>query len=429
MKQNEIGHLLNALWGDLQQPEVLWQVATLAVCLGLAWLAARALRRDSSASESAWRVGQRGLNRLLFPLVALGLVLLARVVLRQWHHVNLLSVAVPLLISFAVIRAVMFTLRQAFAPSGWLATFERMLTLVVWSVVALHILGLLPELIDMLESVGFAVGKQRLSLWLLLQGMATVLVTLLLALWIGSLMEASLLKAETIDGNLRLVFARLSKALLIVLAVLISLPLVGIDLTALSVFGGALGVGIGFGLQKIAASYVSGFIILLDRSIRIGNVITVDQHKGEVTRITTRYTVLRSLTGIEAIIPNETLIGSVVQNETYTNTRVRLGVPVQVSYKTDLDAAMRIMIEAGRAHPRVLPDPPPKAYLIGFADSGVDLELGFWIGDPQEGTLNVKSDVNLAVWHAFRKAGVEIPYPQREVRLLNPPTAATGRDV
>ncbi len=420
MKQDEIGHLLSALWNDLQQPDVFWQIATLAFCLGLAWLAARAMRRESSHAAGAWRFGQRGLNRLLFPLLALGLVVLARVILRQWHHVNLLSVAVPLLVSFAVIRAVMFTLRQAFAPSGWLAAFERMLTLLVWSVVALHILGLLPELIDALESASFAVGKQRFSLWLLLQGAATVLATLLLALWVGGLLEASLLKAEGIDGNLRLVFARMSKALLIVLAVLISLPLVGMDLTALSVFGGALGVGIGFGLQKIAASYVSGFVILLDRSIRIGNIITVDQHKGEVTRITTRYTVLRSLSGIEAIIPNETLIGSVVLNETYTNTRVRMSVPVQVSYKTDMEAAMRLMVEAGQAHPRVLADPPPKAFLSAFADSGVNLELGFWISDPQEGTLGVKSDVNLAIWHAFQKAGIEIPYPQREVRLLNP---------
>lgn len=420
MKQNEIGQLLNALWHDLQQPEVLWQVATLAFCLGLAWLAARALRRASPVAEGAWRIGQSGLNRLLFPLFALGLVLLARVVLGQWHNVNLLSVAVPLLGSFAVIRAVMFTLRQAFAPSGWLATFERMLTLTVWSIVALYILGLLPELIEALESVSFSIGKQKLSLWLMLQGVATVLVTLLLALWVGGLIETRLLNAQTLDGNLRLVFARISRALLIVLAVLISLPLVGIDLTALSVFGGALGVGIGFGLQKIAASYVSGFIILLDRSIRIGNIISVEQQKGEVTRITTRYTVLRSLTGVEAIIPNETLIGSVVMNETYTNTRVRIGVPVQVSYKTDLDAAMRILVEACQSHPRVLADPPPKAYLIAFADSGVNLELGFWIGDPQEGTLNVKSDINLAVWHALRKAGIEIPYPQREIRLLNP---------
>ncbi|MBI4988181.1 MAG: mechanosensitive ion channel [Rhodocyclales bacterium] len=419
MQKNEIGHLLSDLWSDLQQPDMLWQVATLGFCLGLAWLAARALRREPTVIEGAWRTGHRGLNRILFPLFALGLVLLARLVLRQWHHVNLLNVALPLLGSFAVIRAVMFALRQAFAPSGWLAAFERMLALTVWSVVALHILGLLPELIGALESVGFSVGKQRLSLWLLLQGVVTVLVTLLLALWGGGLIEARLLKADSIDGNLRLVFARLSKALLILLAVLISLPLVGIDLTALSVFGGALGVGIGFGLQKIASNYVSGFIILLDRSIRLGNVISVDKVSGEVTQITTRYTVLRGNNGVEAIVPNDVLIGSVVQNETYTNPRVRLALTVQVGYAGDPERAMALLVEAARRHPRVLAEPAPKAYLVRFADSGIELELGFWIADPQEGSLNIKSDIGVDIWRAFRQEGIEIPYPRQEVRVLN----------
>jgi small-conductance mechanosensitive channel len=206
----------------------------------------------------------------------------------------------------------------------------------------------------------------------------------------------------------------------VLLAVLISLPLVGIDLTALSVFGGALGVGIGFGLQKIAASYVSGFIILLDRSIRLGNVITVDKYNGEVTRITTRYTVLRAPTGVEAIVPNEVLVGSVVQNETYTNSRVRHAVTVQVGYGSDVERAMALMVEMAQAQSRVLADPAPKAFLVRFADSGVDLELGFWIEDPEAGVQGIKSDINLAIWHAFRREGIEIPYPQREVRLLNP---------
>lgn len=419
MQKNEIGLLLGELWNDLQQPDMLWQVATLAFCLGLAWLAARALRREPGAAEGAWRIGRSGLNRLLFPLFALGLVLLARLVLRQWHHVNLLNVAVPLLGSFAVIRAVMFALRQAFAPSGWLASFERMLALTVWSVVALHILGLLPELIHAMESVGFTVGKQRLSLWLLLQGVFTVLVTLLLALWGSGLIEARLLKTASLDANLRLVFTRLSKALLILLAVLISLPLVGIDLTALSVFGGALGVGIGFGMQKIASNYVSGFILLLDRSIRLGNIISVDKVSGEVTQITTRYTVLRGNNGVEAIVPNDVLIGSVVQNETYTNPRVRLAITVQVGYACDPERAMQILVETAQRHPRVLAEPAPKAYLVRFADSGIELELGFWIADPQEGSLNIKSEIGLEIWREFRRAGIEIPYPQQEVRVLN----------
>jgi small-conductance mechanosensitive channel len=417
MQKNEIGSLLFGLWSDLHRADVLWQLAALLLCLGTAWLAARTLQRPA-AGAGALHFGRGGLNRILFPLFALGLVLLLRVALRQWHGVSLLNLAVPLLGSFAVIRAVVFSLRQAFAPSGWLATFERLIALMAWSVVALHITGVLPELVDALESVGFAVGKQRLSLWLLLQGMVMVAATLLLALWIGGAIEARLLAAKGLDANLKLVFARLARALLVVLAVLIGLPLVGIDLTALSVFGGALGVGIGLGLQKIAASYVSGFIILLDRSIRIGNMITLDKHAGEVTQITTRYTVLRGQTGVESIVPNEMLIGSVVQNETYTDTRLRLAANVQVAYGCDLERAMRVLVDLARRHPRVLAEPAPTAYLLRFADSGLDLELGFWISDPQQGSANIRSDINLDIWREFGRAGIGIPCPRRDVRLV-----------
>jgi small-conductance mechanosensitive channel len=245
------------------------------------------------------------------------------------------------------------------------------------------------------------------------------LVAVLLALWLSSAIEARLHAAEGLDNNLRVVLVRLSKALLILLAVLISLPLVGIDLTALSVFGGALGVGIGFGMQKIASNYVSGFILLLDRSIRLGNLISVDKFRGEVTQITTRYTVLRGVDGVESIVPNDVLIGSVVQNETYTNPRMRLAILVQVGYACDPERAMQILVETAQRHPRVLAEPAPKAYLVRFADSGIELELGFWIADPQEGSLNIKSDIGVGIWRAFRQEGIEIPYPRQEVRVLN----------
>jgi small-conductance mechanosensitive channel len=420
MQKTQFGGLLSELWLDLQQPAVLWQAAVLALCLGLAWLAARALRRATGEAQDA-QFGKRGLKRLAFPLAALVFVLIARPLLQQWHSVNLLRLAVPLLGSFAVIRAMMFALRYGFPRAAWLASFERVLALVVWSVVALYITGLLPEIAESLDAIDFHIGKQKLSLWLIVQGSVIVLATLLAALWLGGLAEQRLLAAPGLDGNLKLVFARLARAALLLLAVLISLPLVGIDLTALSVFGGALGVGIGFGLQKIAANYVSGFIILLDRSIRLGNMIVVDKYRGEVTQITTRYTVLRGADGVESIVPNETLIGSVVQNETYTNPRMRLAVAVQVAYGCDLERAMRLLVAAAESHPRVLADPPAKAFMVRFDDSGIALELGFWIADPQEGSLNIKSDINLAIWYAFKREGIEIPYPQREVRLLGTP--------
>ena len=205
---------------------------------------------------------------------------------------------------------------------------------------------------------------------------------------------------------------------LLLLAVLIGLPMVGIDLTTLSVFGGALGVGLGFGLQKIASNYVSGFIILLDNAIRIGNIITVGPDRGEVTRITTRYTVLRSLGGVEALVPNELLVGSVVQNESYSDPQVRVALPVQVAYDSDLERAMAIMAAAATAQERVLAEPAPVVLLKEFADSGINLELGFWVADPQNGVGPLRSDVNLAIWREFKQAGISIPFPQREVRVL-----------
>lgn len=416
---SETRSLFQNFWRDLQQPDMLWQAAALMVCLLLAWgihLLVRGRQRTTVAG--VWQVSQGGLQRVTFPLVALALVFTAQHLFRQWMQPHLLALAVPLLGSLAIIRTVFYVLRHTFRQAGWLATFERSFSLLVWSLLALHIMGVLPGLLGFLETIEFSIGKQRLNLWQVLQGAATVLAALLVALWVGGAIERRLLAAKELDENLKVVFARLSQAFLVMLAVLIGLPLVGIDLTTLSVFGGALGVGLGFGLQKIASSYVSGFIILLDRSIRLGNVIVVGGDRGQVTQITTRYTVLKGGDGVEVIVPNEMLIAQVVRNETLTDSSVSISLPVQVGYGSDVEQVMALMCEAVCSNPRVLADPPPKALLKEFADSGINMELNFWINDPREGVAQLRSDVNLSILRAFRGAGVEIPFPQRELRML-----------
>ena len=287
----------------------------------------------------------------------------------------------------------------------------------VWAALALHLTGLLPDIVAWLSQVELSMGKHRLSLWTLLSTVFWAGLTLLVALWAGAALEARLMRAESLHSSLRVVAARLAKAVLVVVAVLAVLPLMGVDVTVLSVFGGALGVGLGFGMQKIASNYMSGFIILLDRSIRLGDMITVDNQYGEVTRITTRYAVVRSLTGVEAIIPNDTLVTTTVLNHSYSDRRVRLAVRVLVSYRTDMNVAFGLLLAAAAAQPRVLQDPEPTAQVMQMADHGVDLELGFWIDDPERGNQNVRSDISVAVLAAFRAKGIEIPYPQREVRL------------
>jgi small-conductance mechanosensitive channel len=410
--------LLEKAWIDLHDPQVGWQIAILLSCFALAWAAGRALRLARVEADGIWKFGVGGLRRILFPAVALIPLTLGISLLKRWIEVDLLRLFVPLLVSLLLVRIFFYLLRHVFARGSSVRTFEKSIAILVWGALVLHVSGLLPDVIDYLDGITFHLGKQKLTLWLVLQGLFSVVITLLAALWLSGAIEARLMRAESLHSSLRVVFARLATALLVLLAVLVVLPLVGIDLTLLSVFGGAIGVGLGFGLQKIASNYVSGFIILLDRSIRIGDLITVDNFYGEVRNITTRYVVVRAGDGREAIIPNELLIATTVLNHSYSNRQIRLALQVQVGYKGDPERAMRLMEEAASKHQRVLAEPPPKAFLARFADSGIELELGVWIDDPETGMLNIRSELNLAIWRAFQEAGIEIPYPQREVRVL-----------
>lgn len=420
MLDNALSSLAAEVVRDWSHPHMLWQALILLGILGIAKLAERRVRqRHLEDSRRAVMLGHSGLKRLVFPLVALALALISRLLLSPVLHVKLFSLAIPLLGSMAIIRFVFFVLRVTFRQSAWMASFERVFATIVWCVVALHITGYLPEVIDLLEAVSFSVGKQKLNLWVILQGLLLVACALLVSLWLGTLIEARLARAQGLDGNLQVAFSRLAQALLLILAVMISLPMVGIDLTALSVFGGALGVGLGFGLQKIASNYVSGFIILLERSIRIGNTIAVGADKGKVTRITTRYTVLRSGSGVESLVPNEALVSGTVQSETYSDTLVRYILPVQIGYQNDPAQAMDILVSLAKAHPGVAVNPEPQAYTVLFADSGINLELWFWLSDPEVNQQRVRSDLNMSIWKTFAEAGISIPFPQREVRLLH----------
>ena len=440
------------LWADLNTPDVFWQLGALALCLGVAWWLARLLRArfgdqitdhlDARAAQLALadqrtrklgeqlRVVGGGFGRILFPLLALGFLLICRAVLERFEHVNLLNLAVPLLTALVVVRALVYLLRQVFAPSGGLAASERWIVIVVWVGVALHFLGWLSELRGAVESVAFHIGSQRISLWLITNVALSVALTLLVSLWLSNLIESRLREAGSLDASLRAVLGRFIKALLVLVAVLTSLGFAGIDLTVLSVFGGALGVGLGLGLQRIASNYLSGFIILLDRSIRIGDMITVDKYSGAVTHINTRYTVLKALDGTEAILPNETLVSTPVQNLSFTTRENRLAIQVTVAYDSDLEQVRGILLAAAGEHERILDQPAPRVFLTQFGTDGLELELGFWIRDPEAGSLNVRSDLNFAIWREFKLHGIVVPFPQREVRLLSasflPQAAAPG---
>lgn len=426
MTPNLLSSLLVDIWSDLQQPAVFWQVATIAGCLAMGWLLARILRASFSSPQSEdgmLHFGVASFSRVLTPLLILLLIVIARPLLARYHHVTLLRLAIPLVAAFMLIRLSLYLLRRIFAShgmvSGTLIAFEKFIALSIWLGFALYVTGLWPDLIDGLASVVIPFGRYKVSLLTILQAIASVAVTLVLALWAGALLEQRLMRLDSVHSSLRAVMARMARALLVLIAVLLSLSLVGIDLTVLSVFGGALGVGLGLGLQRIVGSYVSGFVILLERSMAIGDMVTVDKYYGQVTRINTRYTILRGLDGIESVIPNELFVSGPVQNYSLTDRALRLAAHVSIAYDSDLEQVLPLLEAAAATVERVSTASPPVAQLVKFGADGLDLDIGFWIADPENGRVNVLSDVNRAIWQALKSNGVNVPYNQREVRILN----------
>jgi small-conductance mechanosensitive channel len=301
-------------------------------------------------------------------------------------------------------------------------TFEKIFVLVVWLAVVLYLTGMWPDILDFLDGYTLKYGPKKndfVSLADILQGAISVAVMLMLALWAGTALEERLMGVNALHSSLRVALARLGRAVLIVAAVLVSLRLVGIDLTVLSVFGGALGVGLGLGMQRIASNYVSGFIILLERSLSIGDMISVSTFTGKVTQINTRYTVLQGLDGIETVLPNELLISGPVQNQTLTLRRIRASTKVTLAYGADLDTLMPLLVEQAVGTPRVLDDPAPGISLSRFGPDGYELDLGFWIADPENGSGGVVSEINKKIYALVQAGTIKLGYPSVDTRLLD----------
>lgn len=428
-KQQPLLNLIEDLTGDIRDPSLLWQLAAIIGSVILGFALARLLKKRFGRDDSQggmMRFGVESFGRVVAPLAVVGLLALARVALVKYHfHVNLIKVALPIFGALAVIRFTFYVLRRVFARSAATASptmvaFEKIFQLLVWLAFVLYITGLWFDVYEYLEGTILPLGKYKVSVADILQATLSVVVLLMLALWAGAAMEEWLMKMQGMHTNLRVVVARTARAVLILVAVLMSLSLVGIDLTVLSVFGGALGVGLGLGLQKIASNYVSGFVILLDRSLTIGDMITVDKYSGIVTRINTRYTVLQGLDGMESIVPNEMLVSGAVQNSSLTNSMVNISTKVSVAYDSDVDSVIHLLEEAALSVDRVLKDRRPSGTLLSFGADGLDLQLSFWINDPQNGRGGVTSDVNRAIWRALKDNNISVPFPQREMRILGP---------
>ncbi len=428
MNQN----LLSTLWADLStdlgNPGLRWQILALVFCIALGWALARLVRGAIASPDvqtnAMRRLGVESFTRALWPLLTLMLIAIAKSVLSQWiANVDLLRIAIPLVGSFALIRLAFYVMRRVFARGGRVGglvlLFEKSFALLVWIVVAMHITGTLPDLIAFLESTTVPLGKNHVSIMTILQAAVSVGVTLILALWVSAMLEERLMRLDTMHSSLRVVMSRMSRAVLVLIAVLVSLSMVGIDLTVLSVFGGALGVGLGLGLQKIASSYVSGFVILLERSLSIGDMVSVDRFSGRVVQINTRYTVLRGGDGTNTVVPNEMFVSSSVQNFSLTDSVVQMTTTITVDHRTDIDAALQLLEDATLGIERIVRDDEraPRALMMSFGADGIELQLAFWINENERG--GVLSNVNRAIWRLFQEHKINVPFPQREIRLID----------
>jgi len=416
---------LGELIGSLSTPAALIEFAALAVCLGIAWLIVSLGRGRMARPAGVW-FGERLVDGVLFPVLALALAVGARALVAKSQAVVVFQIAVPILASLVVIRVAVRVLRVAFPQSQAVRMLERTLSWVVWGALVLWVTGLLPLVLKELEDIHWKLGGADVSLRSLLEGALSAVVVLVGALWISAAIESRLTAGATDNLSVRKIAANAVRALLLLVGLLLAMSAAGIPLGALSVLGGAVGVGIGFGLQKLAANYVSGFVILAERSLRIGDMVKVDGFEGRITDIHTRYTVIRALNGRESVVPNELLITQRVENSSLADPKVAINTTVQVAYGTDLDSLIPRLTNAVAQVPRVIDDPAPGVMLAGFGADGLELNVAFWIRDPENGQNNARSDVNLAILRTLAQAGVEIPFPQRVVRNAQATITSAG---
>ena len=408
------------------QPTVLIELMALALCVFLAWGFTALLRQGLGMRDekSSVMFGRRVVDGVMFPLLLLALAYVARAALLQFVPLAVFKVALPVFVSLVAIRVGVKVLQLAFASAPWVRALERTISWVAWLAMVLWVSGLLPVVLHELDQITWKMGASTISVRTLIEGALTAGAVLILALWVSAAIETRLLKSA-VGGelSLRKAVSNATRALLMFVGLIMALSAVGIDLTALSVLGGAIGVGIGFGLQKLAANYVSGFVILAERSMRIGDNVRVDNFEGRITDINARYTVIRSPTGRESIVPNEILITSRVENLSLADAKVWQSTVVSVAYESDVNLVRGLLSQAALAQERVLKEPAPSAALSAFGADGLEFTLGYWIADPENGQLNLRSDINMAILRALREHGIEIPYPQRVLHMKHAPAA------
>jgi len=409
-------------WSHMNPQQATQELLLFLACIAMAWLLVWGVRRVTPQWDLSVLLGRRLFDGVLFPSLLLVLVFITRAVLVKSQALWIFDFLVPVCFSLAVIRLGVKVLQVTFKSADWVRPLERSLSWLAWAAVVLWLTGLLPLVLEELDQIKWKIGASHLSVRTLIEGGLTAVLVMLLTLWVSSAIEAKLLKSSSgSELSLRKAVSNAVTSLLLFVGLMLSLSAVGIDLTALSVLGGAVGVGIGFGLQKLAANYVSGFVILAERSMRIGDSVKVDGFEGRISDIKARYTVIRSLTGRESIVPNEMLINSRVENLSLADSRILQSTQVTVAYGTDVDGVMQLLMQACEEQNKVLKDPLPFVTLTNFGADGLEFGAHYWVDEQQAGLLTLKSEINIRILQLLQAKGIEIPYPQRVVHTRSLP--------
>lgn len=427
--------LMQSLQSGLNEPGTWWQFAVIVSGGLLAlWLGHQLRLRLQRAigpptTDGLRRVAVRTGALVSVPFLFWLWLIAGAALLRHWQkiRVDLLHYFILGAGAFTLVRMGVFVLRHSFSPGSRLKAWEGALTITIWSLLALHIFGWLPSVSDVLDEYAIEVTETRISLLTVSSFVLSMLLLLILYLWIVKALDVRIHRAQSLDASMKAALTKLMRLVLLTLAVLAALVTAGIDLTTLTVVSGALGVGVGLGLQRTVSNYVSGFVLIFEESVRPGDVITVGDTAGVVQALNSRHVVVRTSDGLDVLIPNEELVTQRITSWSYRDRNVRLRIPVQIGHDQNPEQALALLEEVGQSENRVLPSPAPQALVTNLGDNGIQLELAVWIDDPENGVTELRSRLNRAIWRAFSEHGIELASARHVIAVAEDAPRATRR--
>jgi len=426
-------------FAQLASAQVLTEIISIVVAAALAVAGGRYVRswlQRSGRTESGTWLGASLEGLVIAAPMFIGIVLLflLHLLLTTFGaHADLLYVALQLTLALALVRLGTYGMRLMLGRQTWFDAWEGRIAVAIWMVIALELVGWLEKIQATLEHVRLVPGRNVFTLWELVKGVVVVTLFVFVTTLLARTVERRVMRLGSIALSTRIGISKFTYFVLLGIGILLGINAAGVDVTTLNVLTGGIGIGLGFGLQTIAGNFVSGFVLLIDKSIKPGDVISFTGHTGTSTEnfgwvqeLRGRYVVVRDRDGVETLVPNQNLITNSVINWSYSDQRVRLRLPVMISYDDDPEKALDALLEAVADHPRILREPAPVTRLMAFEDYGMRLEVRFWIADPMNGVNNVRSDVNRAIWRVFKQYDIRIPVAQRELRMLPPVEGRTS---